>query len=40
MIIRNEELAKPEPEPELLLDIDTWEIYDVEWSPDGQHIAF
>ena len=40
MLIRNDELAKPEPEPELLLDIGAWEIYDIEWSPDGKHIAF
>lgn len=40
MLIRNGELAKPEPEPELLLDIGAWEIYDIEWSPDGKHIAF
>ena len=40
MIIRNEELVKPEPEPELLLDFPRWEIYDIEWSPDGKHIAF
>lgn len=40
MLIRNEELAKPEPEPELLLDIGAWEMYDIEWSPDGKRIAF
>ena len=40
MLIHNDELAKPEPEPELLLDIGAWEIYDIEWSPDGKHIAF
>lgn len=40
MLIRNDELAKPEPEPELLLDIGAWEIYDIEWSPNGKHIAF
>ena len=40
MLIRNDELAKPEPESELLLDIGAWEIYDIEWSPDGKHIAF
>ena len=40
MLIRNEELIRREPEPELLLDFPTWEIYDIEWSPDGQHIAF
>ena len=40
MLIPNEELTSPEPEPELLLDTDTWEIYDIEWSPDGKQIAF
>ncbi len=40
MIIRNDELAKPEPEIERLMDHDAMDIYDVEWSPNGRHIAF
>lgn len=42
-LIRNEELAKPEPKIELLLDaMMEWDsnLFDIEWSPDGMHIAF
>lgn len=41
-LIRNEELDKPEPKIELLLDADEWDwdLFDIEWSPDGKHIAF
>ena len=40
MRIRNDELAKPEPKIELLIDHDAMDIFDVAWSPDGKHIAF
>ena len=41
-IIPNKELDQPEPEIELLLDTAEWEydLYDLEWSPDGKKIAF
>ncbi|MDE0088882.1 MAG: DPP IV N-terminal domain-containing protein [Candidatus Poribacteria bacterium] len=41
-LIRNEELAKPEPKIELLFDAMEWDsnLFDIEWSPDGKHIAF
>ena len=40
MRIRNDELAKPEPEIERLMDPGVMDIFDVVWSPDGKHIAF
>lgn len=40
MHIRNDELAKPEPKIELLIDHGAMDIFDVVWSPDGKHIAF
>ena len=40
MLIRNDELAKPEPEIELLMDPGTTDIFDIEWAPNGRHIAF
>jgi len=42
-LIRNEELTKPEPKIELLFDaMMEWDsnLFDIEWSPDGKHIAF
>ena len=40
MRIRSDELAKSEPEIELLMDHGAMDIYDIAWSPDGKHIAF
>ena len=42
-LIRNEELSEPEPKIELLFDaMEEWNsnLFDIEWSPDGKHIAF
>ena len=40
MRIRSDELAKPEPEIELLMDHGDMDISDIVCSPDGKHIAF
>ncbi len=41
-LIRNEELTEPEPKIELLFDAMEWDsnLFEIEWSPDGKHIAF
>lgn len=41
-LIRSEELTEPEPKIELLFDAIVWDsdLFDIEWSPDGKHIAF
>lgn len=41
-LIRNQELAKPEPKIELLFDAMEWDsdLFEIEWSPDGKQIAF
>lgn len=41
-LIRHEELAKPEPEIELLFNAMEWDsdLFEIEWSPDGKQIAF
>ena len=39
-LIKPEQLGQPEPEAELLLDLDGWKSGNVQWSPDGKYIAF
>ncbi len=41
-LIQHEELVEPEPEIELLFNAMEWNsnLFEIEWSPDGKHIAF
>ena len=39
-LIKPEQLVHPEPEAELLFDLDGWKSGNVQWSPDGKYIAF
>lgn len=40
LLIKNDQLNEPEPDAEILLDADEWDINNVQWSPDGKKIAF
>ncbi len=40
LLIKHEQLNEPEPEFEILLDLDDWDINNIQWSPDGEKIAF
>lgn len=40
LLIKHDQLNEPEPESEVLLELDDWDINNIQWSPDGEKIAF
>ena len=40
LLIEHEQINEPEPKAEILFDLDDWDINNIQWSPDGEKIAF